>query len=119
MPSEEAIAEITENWERFFQAGTPLDERATLLEDGSEYTEALEIRAADPLQAQASAEVLEVELTDAEHARVVYDVTIGEEVALPEAEGVAVLQDGTWKVSADSFCALITLGATEPIPGCS
>jgi hypothetical protein len=28
------------------------------------------------------------------------------------------LQDGVWKVAADSFCALIALGATAPIPGC-
>jgi hypothetical protein len=90
-----------------------------LLEDGPQYEQALEVRAADPLQAQASAHVTHVELVDATTAHVVYDVHIGDTVALPGAEGNAVLQDGVWKVSADSFCSLISLGASGPIPGCS
>ncbi len=114
-----AIAQITANWERFFLAGTPIAERETLLEDGLLYVEALTIRSADPLQAQAGAAVREVTLLDPEHAHVVYDVMLGETVALPGAEGTAVLRNGTWKVSAESFCSLIVLGATEPIPGCS
>ncbi|HSB86879.1 MAG TPA: hypothetical protein VLD86_11240 [Ilumatobacteraceae bacterium] len=114
-----AIAQITENWETFFRAGTPLAEREALLEDGSKYEQALTMRSADPLQAQASADVRDVTLTDATHAHVIYDVILGETVALPAAEGNAVLQDGTWKVGAESFCSLIALGASEPIPGCS
>lgn len=114
-----AIAQITANWEKFFLAGTPLPEREALLEDGALYVEALTVRSADPLQAEASAEVQEVTLLDGEHAHVVYDVLLGGTVALPDAEGNAVLQDGTWKVSAESFCSLIVLGASEPIPGCS
>jgi hypothetical protein len=113
------IATITANWERFFAAGTPIPERESLLEDGPQYEQALQIRAADPLQAQASARVTNVELVDATTAHVVYDVYLGETVALPGAEGNAVLQDGMWKVSAESFCSLITLGASGPIPGCS
>lgn len=114
-----AIAEITANWQTFFHAGTPLADRQALLEDGAQYEQALTIRSADPLQAQASAVVRSVTLTDATHAHVVFDVMLGDTVALPAAEGDAILQDGTWKVRAESFCALILLGATEPIPGCS
>jgi hypothetical protein len=119
MEAATAIAQITENWETFFHAGTPLAEREALLEDGAQYVEALTVRATDPLQAQASAVVHDVTLNDATHAHVTYDVILGETVALPAAEGNAVLQDGTWKVSAESFCSLIALGASEPIPGCS
>lgn len=114
-----AITIITQNWERFFLAGTPLAERETLLEDGSRYAEALSGRATDPLQAQASAKVRRVDVIDGQHARVVYDVLLGGTVALPAAEGNAVFQDRTWKVSAESFCSLISLGASAPIPGCA
>ena len=119
MDSAAAIAQITQNWEKFFLAGTPLAEREALLEDGSQYEQALTVRASDPLQAQASATVTDVTLTDATHAHVIYDVSLSGTVALPGAEGNAVFQDSTWKVSAESFCSLIALGATEPIPGCS
>ena len=119
MDTAAAIAQITQNWEKFFLAGTPLAEREALLEDGSQYEQALTVRASDPLQAEASATVTNVTLTDATHAHVIYDVSLSGTVALPGAEGNALLQDGTWKVSAESFCSLIALGATEPIPGCS
>jgi hypothetical protein len=52
-------------------------------------------------------------------AGVTYDVALNGQVALPDAQGQAVLQDGVWKVSSASFCSLITIGASAPIPGCS
>jgi hypothetical protein len=114
-----ATAAITTNWERFFDAGTPLAERESLLENGPAYEQALVMRSGDPLQAQASAKVRSVTITDATHADVVYDVLLSGTPALEGSPGVAVLQDGVWKVSADSFCSLVTLGASGPVPGCS
>lgn len=112
-------ATITANWERFFSATTSIADREALLENGPSLHQALVERAADPLMRQASAKVRHVALTDATHASVTYDVLLNGTVALADSTGVAVLQDGVWKVSADSFCALISLGATAPIPGCS
>lgn len=114
-----AKAQITANWEKFFNNQTSIPDREALLENGAQYDQALRIRSADPLQAQASAKVKSVELTGADRATVTYDVYLKDQVALPGAEGIAVLQGGTWKVSAQSFCSLVTLGATGTIPGCS
>jgi hypothetical protein len=114
-----AKAQITTNWERFFLPSTSLADRAALLENGAALQAALEQRAKDPLQQQASAKVKAIDLTAPDRATVTYDVSLNGTVALPDAQGVAVLQQGVWKVSADSFCALISLGATDPIPGCS
>jgi hypothetical protein len=114
-----ATAAITANWERFFDAGTPILEREALLENGSSFEQALVMRSADPLQAQASAKVSSVTITDATHADVVYDVLLSGNPALQGSQGVAVLQDGVWKVSSDSFCSLVTLGASAPVPGCT
>jgi len=58
-------------------------------------------------------------LTAPDRATVTYDVLLNGSLALPDAQGIAVLQGGVWKVGAESFCALISLGATGPIPGCS
>ena len=113
-----ARAEITANWEKFFRAASTIPEREALLENGSQYVAALTQRSKDPLQAQASAKVTSVQVTGPDRATVTYDVSLNGSVALPGAQGVAVLQDGIWKVSAQSFCSLVSLGATGPIPGC-
>jgi len=114
-----ATAQITAGWERFFDHTTPLADREALLEDGPSYAAALITRSKDPLQAQASAKVTAVVLTASDRATVTYDVLLNGTVALPGAQGEAVQQGGIWKVSAQSFCSLVTLGATSPVPGCS
>lgn len=113
-----ARAEITANWEKFFRATSTIAEREALLENGSQYVAALTQRSTDPLQAQASAKVTAVQVSGPDRAAVTYDVSLNGNVALPGAQGVAVLQDGVWKVGAQSFCSLVSLGATGPIPGC-
>ena len=114
-----AVARITANWERFFSAGTPLAEREGLLENGPSLEQALVTRAKDPLQAQAQARVTGVQLTGPDRATVTYDMLLNGAVALPGASGTAVLVGGVWKVTAQSFCSLVTLGTTAPVPGCS
>ena len=114
-----ATAQITANWQRFFDHTTALADREALLENGPSYAAALITRSKDPLQAQASATVTSVALTAADRATVTYDVSLNGAVALPGAQGEAVRQGGVWKVSAQSFCSLVTLGAASPVPGCS
>lgn len=113
-----ARVEITANWEKFFRAASTVAAREALLENGSQYVDALTQRSKDPLQARASARVTAVEVTGPDRATVTYDVSLDGNVALPGAQGIAVFQDGVWKVSAQSFCSLVSLGATGPIPGC-
>ena len=112
-------AEIAANWEKFFSPSETIEQREALLENGATYEQALIQRSNDPRQATASAKVKSVELTPPDQATVTYDVYLGDTVALPDAQGFAVLQDGVWKVSGESFCALMTLASTDPVPGCS
>jgi hypothetical protein len=110
-------ATIAKNWEEFFSSRTPLDQRATLLEDG--FRPALVARAGDPLQSQASARVTGVMLTAPDRATVVYDLLLGGKPAVSGSQGVAILQGGIWKVSGATFCGLVTLDFKGPIPGCT
>jgi hypothetical protein len=57
----------------------------------------------------ASAKVASVKLTSPKQATVTYTVYLGKTAALPNAKGVAVLENGAWKVSDASFCQLLTL----------
>ena len=115
----DAKTAIAANWENFFSPSESIQQREALLENGASYEQALIQRSNDPRQATASAKVKSVELTPPDRATVTYDVYLGTTVALPDAQGVAVLQDGVWKVSGESFCALMTLASTDPVPGCS
>jgi hypothetical protein len=114
-----ATAQITANWEKFFTPGTSIDERVALLQNGPALRAAIEQSATNPLQQQASAKVTRVTFASPTEATVNYDVSLNGAVALPNAEGMAVLEGGMWKVAQTSFCSLVSLGASGPIPGCS
>jgi hypothetical protein len=49
-------------------------------------------------------------------AKVTYDILLSGTPVLTNQSGSAVLQDGTWKVSTTSFCGLLTLNGTKPLP---
>jgi hypothetical protein len=114
-----AKAEITANWEKFFQHGATVAQRIALLQNGEALRQAVEQNAANPLQQQATAKVTNVTLTSPTTAAVTYDVYLNGKVALPKAQGMAVLDGGTWKVAQASFCSLVSLSSTAPVPGCS
>jgi hypothetical protein len=114
-----AQAQVIANWEKFFTPGTSVDERVTLLQNGSALRAAIEQSATNPLQQQARAKVTHVAFTSPTEATVTYDVYLNGAIALPNSQGIAVLEGGTWKVAQQSFCSLISLGVSGPIPGCS
>lgn len=101
-------ATIKTNWEKFFNASTPNSERVTLLENGQKY--AAEIQAmSGGLASTASAKVNSVTVTSPTQATVKYDILIGGTPMLSGQTGVAVLENGTWKVGDASFCALLAV----------
>jgi hypothetical protein len=102
-----ATATITANWEKFFSAKTPVSERASLLENGSQFpTASLQPTG---LAAEASAKVLKVTNVTASTATVTYNILLGTTPALTNQVGTAVYQSGVWKVGTSSFCSLLKL----------
>jgi hypothetical protein len=60
-----------------------------------------------------------VTLVSPTQAKVIYSIFVGGTPALPNQSGVAVLQNGTWKVGDQSFCGLLTVengGKTSKLP---
>ncbi len=102
-------ATIAANWIKFFDGSLPVADKAALLENGSQYSAELDAQAASPLAKAATAEVSAVTITSATTADVTYSLLVGGTPALTDQKGQAVLQDGTWKVSAASFQALLAL----------
>ena len=115
-PATGAEATIKANWEKFFDGTQPAQDKVGLLENGQQYTAQIDAQAASPLAKGATASVSSVTLTSATTATVVFSILVGGQPALPNQTGQAVLQDGVWKVSAQSFLALLALeqGGTTP-----
>lgn len=110
---------ITHNWEKFFNAKTPVAQRVALLQNGSAFARVISAQAGSGLASTASAKVTKVIVTSPSQATVKYAILISGSPALSNQSGVAVLQGGTWKVGLASFCGLLTLennGKTSGLP---
>ena len=114
--SSAAVAQITANWEKFFNSSTPAAEKAALLQNGSKFTAAISAFATLPLASGIGAKVTAVKVNSATSATVTYDITSGGTSLLSNQTGTAVYEDGTWKVGDASLCGLFKLipGGTVP-----
>ncbi len=113
----DAAAQITANWEKFFDASTPVTEKVKLLQNGTALESAIKTFASFPLASGIGAKVTNVTVTSATKAAVTYNLTSsGGSALLSNQKGVAVYQDGTWKVGDESLCGLFRLipGGTVP-----
>jgi hypothetical protein len=120
-PSDPAAAEqeITRNWERFFDPAVSAKDKRAVLENGDKMTEVLDSFNGDKRGEEVKAKVEKVEFTSPTGADVTYSLTLKGATALPGASGTSVEQDGTWKVSVKTLCALVQLsGNASPGPGC-
>ncbi len=112
-----AVAQITANWEKFFNSSTPASEKATLLQNGTAFEPVIKDLVNFPLASGLGAKVTNVTLNSATTATVKYNLTAnGQALFTQDQTGTAVLQGGTWKVGDASLCNLFKLipGGTVP-----
>ena len=109
-----AVAEITANWEKFFNASTPLSQRVALLQNGSTF--AVAIAGLSHLVTGLGAKVTAVTVNSATTATVTYNLTAGGSSLLSGQTGKAVYEDGVWKVGDASLCGLIKLVPGGSVP---
>jgi hypothetical protein len=111
-----ATAQIKADWQKFFSAKTPVAERISLLQNGSAFASILRSQASLPLAASAASTVSAVTVESPAQASVTYSILLHGTPALKNEPGVAVHQDGTWKVGDQSFCALLILESSGKAP---
>jgi hypothetical protein len=122
-PADPAAAqqEIRQNWEKFFDPAVSAKEKQAVLENGDQMAPLLQGFNGDQRGQQVKANVEKIEFTSPTEADVTYTLTLNGATALPNASGTAVEQNGTWKVSVKTLCALVQLsgnGSSSPVPGC-
>ena len=108
-PAPSATALITANWEAFFSGKTSAAKKITLLQNGQAYTAIIHAQSGSSLASSALAKVTKLTVTSPTQATVTYNVLLGTTPALTSQSGVAVYQNGTWKVGDASFCGLLAL----------
>ena len=104
-----ATAQITANWEAFFNGQTSAAKKISLLENGQKFAPVINAQAGSGIATSAGAKVTKVVVNSPAKATVNYDVTLGGTTALANQTGTAVYQDGMWKVGDVSFCQLLKL----------
>ncbi len=109
------------NWTKFFDYRTPRDQKIALLENGDQLGQAVDFfnnpQGKDRLKLLVR--VHRVKFTSPTQATVRYAMFNEAQLLLPDAAGVAVLVDNTWKVSQPTFCTLAELrNSGRPLPGC-
>ena len=107
---------IAANWTAFFSPKTPVDKRVSLLQNGSVFASVIRAQAASTLASEASASVQKVTVTSPSQATVDYTILLAGSPVLKNQKGVAVYQDGTWKVGVASFCGLLTVENSGKTP---
>jgi hypothetical protein len=119
-PSVSPASAIKSNWQKFFDGSTPAAQKIQLLQNGQQFAQTIQAQAQSPLAKSTAAKVTSVKLTSATTATVKYSILLAKQVALADQTGQAVLQNGVWKVSANSFQALLALeGAASSSPSAS
>ena len=104
-----ATQAIETNWVKFFDAKTPVPQRIALLQNGSVFAPVIRAQAGSTLARLATAKVTHVTLTGTSQASVSYSILVSGKTGLGGQTGVAVYQDGVWKVGATSFCGLLKI----------
>ncbi|RDI53074.1 hypothetical protein [Nocardia mexicana] len=109
---------VTQSYERFFDGATGAEEKMALLENGRAFADIMKAQADSPMAKATTATVSGVASTGTDHAEVNYTILMGGKPALANQQGAAIYQDGGWKVTAATFCALLTLQGNPP-PVCA
>ncbi len=114
-----AVSAIESNWATCFNAKTPLARRLALLQNGPTFAAVIRAQQGQGLAALATSKVSHVSLTGTNQAAVTYTIYVGGKPALKNQSGIAIYQDGVWKVGDASFCGLLVLensGSTKGLP---
>lgn len=107
-------AAVTDAFVKFFDSTTPPDQKIALVENGQAFAPTINAQAGSPMAQGTTATVSHVALTAPDRAAVTYTILLNGSPALQDQAGWAVKADETWKVSQETFCALLTLQGNPP-----
>jgi hypothetical protein len=107
---------IAANFVKFFDGTQPATDKAGLLENGEQHTSEIQTQAASSVGKTLSVAISSITSSSSTTAEVKFSILVGDKPAFADQTGKAVLQDGVWKVAAETFQAVLVLeqGFTTP-----
>jgi hypothetical protein len=105
---------VTTAYETFFDIKATTAQTVTVLQHGSAFSPTLAGQAKAAAAQKLAATVSKVNLTRPNVADVTFTLTSNGAPLLPNTHGKAVREGGTWKVAAETFCALLGLQGPPP-----
>ncbi|MDT4899073.1 MAG: hypothetical protein QOJ78_3 [Pseudonocardiales bacterium] len=105
---------VTTAYETFFDIKATTAQTVTVLQHGSAFSPTLAGQAKAAAAQKLAATVSKVNLASPNVADVTFTLTSNGSPLLPNTHGKAVREGGTWKVAAETFCALLGLQGTPP-----
>lgn len=109
-----AINKIKTNFTTFFASSTTMQERESLLQNGSQFAQPMQAEFTQLGSQNPSVTINNVELTDDTTAKVDYTVNLNAQPVLKNQTGEALLINGTWMVSDSTLCQLFSLSGQTP-----
>jgi hypothetical protein len=107
----QAKATITTNWQKFFDPSVPLAQKTDIIENYNGLKPVLDAQTNNPQAKSIKAAVKGITLQGSGTAKVDYDILNAQTGdLLLHSSGIAVKQGSNWKVSQQTFCALVKLG---------
>jgi hypothetical protein len=101
--------QITTLYQQFFDGTAPVRTKVDLLERGPEFVPVMRQQAAGPLAKSSGVKVTRVVRSTENSAAVTFTVLLDGKPVLADRSGGALLDDGRWKISASTYCALLSL----------
>ncbi|WP_067667643.1 hypothetical protein [Nocardia miyunensis] len=109
---------VTTTYQRFFDGSTSADEKIALLENGEAFAATIKAQAGSSMAKSTTATVSNVASSGTDRADVTFTILFNGKPALAGQSGTAIRTGGAWKVTAATFCALLTLEGNPP-PVCA
>jgi hypothetical protein len=107
-------AAIGRAYAALFGTESTLDQSVAALQNGQVFRSAIVAESKKPAAKGSGAKVTAVSLRSGNVAKVTFTIYSKGAPALPNAGGLAVQQNGMWKVAAKTFCDLLSLQAAAP-----
>ncbi len=102
------------NFNKFFNLSTSMTERQALLQNGSQFAQAMNSEFSQLSNESLSVVVNSSSLTNASTLNLNYTIELNGQPVLKDQSGEMLKINGTWVVSDSTLCTLLSLGGSAP-----
>lgn len=100
---------ITTAFEKFFDGQSDAQTKLGQIQDPDRFADTIHAQAGLDIAKSTTVQVGDMDKVAPGRAAVTYTILMDDKPVLPDQHGYAVRESGEWKVSASSFCTLLTL----------